>query len=170
MENGVVILEYKGHLTFSTIGRLLTMLKHRMVLMEIKVGMYKRILSVMIEALENVYKNSDAYYLDPNIRKTYLPEFQLNKMENAYYIFVSNPIKTTDVEVLKNRLEFINNHSFEDLRILYRQTISDGKFSEKGGAGLGIIEIAKISGNPMEYSFTPINSIYSYYTLKITLN
>ena len=56
MEDKQLILEYKGHLTFSTIGRLLTMLKHKMVQNSIKVGKYKRILSVMIEALENVYK------------------------------------------------------------------------------------------------------------------
>ena len=72
MENGGIILEYKGHLTFSTIGMLLTMLKHKMVQDGIKIGVYKRIMSVMIEALENVYKNFDSYQSSPKIGRAHV--------------------------------------------------------------------------------------------------
>ena len=170
MENGGIILEYKVHLTFSTIGMLLTMLKHKMVQDGIKIGVYKRIMSVMIEALENVYKNFDSYQSSPIIRKNFLPEFQLKRNDARYYISVSNPVKNADTEKLAHRLDLVNSKSPDELRILYRQTITDGKFSEKGGAGLGIIEIAKISGNPLQYSFTPIDQDYSFYTLKITFD
>jgi hypothetical protein len=165
-----IILEYKGHLTFSTIGRLLTLLKHKMVQMDIKIGIYKRILSVMIEALENIYKNSDSYQNNSFIYKNYLPTFKLWKNDLTYTIVVSNPILRTAVPGLKKKLELVNNKSYEELRILYRQTISNGKFSEKGGAGLGIIEMAKISGNPMIYTFEPIDKDYFFYTLQLTFS
>ena len=167
MEDKQLILEYKGHLTFSTIGRLLTMLKHKMVQNSIKVGKYKRILSVMIEALENVYKNSDAYHENSKIRKDYLPEFKLFRNEHKYIIAVSNPIRNTEIPYLKAKLDLVNTKTTEELKMLYRQIISDGKFTAKGGAGLGIIEMVKISGNPLSFSFTPIDNDFSLYNLKI---
>lgn len=170
MDNSEIILEYKGHLTFSTIGRLLILLKHKMVQKNIKVGVYKRILSIMIEALENIYKNSDAYQDNANIQKNFVPEFFLTKNNLSYQITVSNPVKNSSVPGLKSKLEMVNSKSPDELRILYRQTISNGQFSEKGGAGLGLIEMAKISGNPLEFSFKPINKEFSYYTLKVILD
>jgi len=167
MEKDELILEYKGLLTFSTIGRLLTMLKHTMVKYNMKLGVYKRLLSTMIEALENVYKSSDQYHDNAFIRKNYVPSFQLFRNQTSYRIRVTNPMKTQYVPVLKKKLDLINNKNPEELRLLYRKTITNGKFTEKGGAGLGLIEIAKISGKPLKYSFEPIDNNYSLYTLTI---
>jgi len=167
MKQEELLLEYKGHLTFSTIGRLLTMLKHIVVKNNMKVGIYKRILSVMIEALENVYKNSDAYQDNNYIRKNYVPSFQLHKNQTKYRVTVSNPLKAAAVTELKGKLDLVNSKNPEELRILYRQTITNGKFTEKGGAGLGLIEMAKISGNPLKYSFEKIDDNFYYYTLVV---
>ena len=162
-----ILLEYKGHLTYSTIGRLLTMLKHVMVRHTIKTGVYKRILSVMIEALENIYKNSDAYHNNAFIRKNHLPSFQLFRDDHAYKIFVSNPVKLDVAPLLKEKIDMINSKSSEELKLLYRQIITNGQFTEKGGAGLGLIEIAKISRRPLVYSFKPIDGHFAEYSLTI---
>ncbi len=159
------ILDFKGLLTFSTIGRLLTLLKHKMVEKGIKVGFYKRILSVMIEALENIYKYSDHYNNNPQILKNFIPTFMLERIDQSYFIKTSNPIKNEDIPKLKEKIELVNGKSADELSVLYRQTIMNGKFTDKGGAGLGLIEMAKITNNPIEYRFEPINKEYSIYYL-----
>ena len=40
-----------------------------------------------------------------------------------------------------------------------------GKLSAKGGAGLGFIDIARKSGNKLEYFFKEINSYSSFFIL-----
>ncbi|HYW97368.1 MAG TPA: SiaB family protein kinase [Bacteroidales bacterium] len=165
-----IILEYSGHLTFSTIGRLLTMLKHKMAEKDIKTGVYKRLLSVMIEALENIYKYSDQYKYDHFISRNFIPTFKINRYGDRYCIHVSNPVRNQDIVHLRKKIDYVNIKSPEELKILYRQTISDGKFTPKGGAGLGIIEMAKISGNQLVYEFFPINDDFSRYALTITFN
>ena len=167
MDNREIILEYNGHLTFSTIGRLLTMLKYKMVEKGIKVGIYKRLLSVMIEALENIYKNSDQYANDSFILKNYIPNFTLERIKGNYSIKVSNPISNIYIDKLKEKIDIVNKKTAEELKVYYRHTISNGHFTAKGGAGLGIIEMSKISGNPLLYSFEKINDDYSLYTLQI---
>jgi hypothetical protein len=168
MTNRELILEFTGHLTFSTIGRLLTLLKHKMVEHGIKIGIYKRILGVMIESLENIYKYSDQYQDNQMIEKNYLPTFKLEKVHQSYMIKTTSPIRNTDIVRLKEKIEIVNSKSAEELKALYRQTITNGHFTAKGGAGLGLIEMSKITNNSLGYRFEPINEEYSIYHLTLT--
>jgi len=170
MEEKETILDYKGQLTFSTIGRLLILLKHKTVEKGIKLSFYKRILSVMIEALENIYKYSDQFENNHEILNKYLPTFCLDRNAHQYIIRTTNPIRNDHIPLLKEKIEFVNSRSPEELRLLYRQTIMNGKFTDKGGAGLGLIEIAKITGNPIEYGFDPVNNDFSIYNLILTFS
>ncbi len=168
MTNTELILDFTGHLTFSTIGRLLTMLKHKMVEKGIKIGIYKRILGVMIEALENIYKYSDQYHENILIDKNYLPTFRLERKDQKYFITTTSPIKNTDIPRLRERIENVNSKSNEELKALYRKTITNGQFTTKGGAGLGLIEMAKVTNNSLAYLFTPIDDEFSIYKLILT--
>ncbi|MBE0653811.1 MAG: hypothetical protein IH594_08430 [Bacteroidales bacterium] len=165
-----IILEYTGHLTFSTTGRLLTMLKRKMSNLGIPLTVYKKILSVMIEVLENVYKYSEHYSNNPFILQNCIPSFKLLRNPSGYCLQCSNPLLNIHIPELRDKLEIVNSKTYEELRQLYHQTITNGKFSNKGGAGLGIIEMAKISGNPLNFSFKEINEEYSLYTLEILFN
>lgn len=168
MTNRELLLDFTGHLTFSTIGRLLTLLKHRMVEKGIKLGIYKRILGVMIEALENIYKYSDQYIGNQMIEKNHLPTFKLERLGQTYIIKTTSPIKNSDIPTLKGKIDLVNEKSEEELKALYRQTITNGHFTSKGGAGLGLIEMAKITNNKLEYRFEPINAEFSIYHLNLT--
>jgi len=168
MTNRETLLDFTGHLTFSTIGRLLTLLKHRMVEKGIKLGIYKRILGVMIEALENIYKYSDQYIDNQTINKNHLPTFKLERIDQSYIIKTTSPIKNSDISLLKEKIELVNSKTEEELKALYRQTITNGHFTSKGGAGLGLIEMAKITNNTLGYRFEPINTDFSVYHLTLT--
>ena len=161
------IIKYRGHLTFNTIGRLLTILKIKMAEKGIHVVFYKRMLSVMIEVLENIYKYSDQYQDNSFITKNIIPTFRIDREGDKYCINSTNPIKSKDSIILKNKIDRINNTTKAELKLLYRQTISNGQFTDKGGAGLGLIEMAKISGNPIEYKFDPINEEFLLYDLTV---
>lgn len=167
MQSPESIIEYKGHLTFNTIGRLLTLLKQQMEEKQIEINFYKRILSVMIEVLENIYKNADQYQENQFISKNIIPTFRIARDNQVYFIESTNPIKTRHSEILRKKIARINKANEAELKLLYRQTISNGKFTDKGGAGLGLIEMVKISGNPIQYQFDPIDDEFSLYRLKI---
>ena len=75
-----------------------------------------------------------------------------------------------DIPHLQEKLSVINNLDKNSIRELYKATITDGKFSEKGGAGLGIIEMAKISDEKLLYTFSEIDENFSYFILKLVIN
>ena len=54
--------------------------------------------------------------------------------------------------------------------MIYRETITNGVFSDKGGAGLGFIEMAKITSNKLGYQFLTATDEYQIFELVLSIN
>lgn len=124
----------------------------------------------MIESLENVFKYTDVYEDLVKEKQEYLPTFEITKNSESIQLLTSNPVRNEDVNTLRCKIELVNNKDREELKQLYVQTITNGKFSLKGGAGLGFIEMAKTSGNNLHFSFKPIDDNFSLYTFIVTFS
>jgi hypothetical protein len=164
-----VILNYQGLFNFEIIGHLLNSLKDETEARNISISHYKKILSVMIEALENVFKYNEFFENESRLFPSFYPKFELDKLDNSYFLTTCNPILNKDIEKLSNHISKINNLDKEGLRQLFRNTLTNGQFSSKGGAGLGFIEMAKVSGEKIDFSFEPIDTKYSYYSCMISI-
>lgn len=162
------ILDYTGVLSFSTIENLLTEFKLASQEYDLKFKTYKKLVTVLIESLENIYKYSDEYAKFLEEMQKYTPSLCVNKNSDKIVVISSNPVRNKHVDRLRGNIDRVNNKTREELKELYVETITNGKFSAKGGAGLGFIEMAKTSGNDLEYSFDPISKDYSLYTIKVT--
>ena len=67
-----------------------------------------------------------------------------------------NLIRSDKVPQLRERLDDINGMDRSQLSAAYREQITNGHINENGGAGLGFIDIAKKSGNKIDYRFHEI--------------
>jgi hypothetical protein len=85
--------------------------------------------------------------------------------DDGFLVMSRNPVRNEDLEIISTKIDRINSSSGEELKKIYRETITNGMFTEKGGAGLGFIEMAKISDSDLEYIFTPVVPGYSVYEL-----
>jgi hypothetical protein len=103
------------------------------------------------------------------VEKKYAPRFFIQKSNKKYILVSSNLIEKANIPWLENRLTNLNLLDNHGLKELYKLTITDGQFSHKGGAGLGFIEIAKISSNKIRYSFKSVNPDLSYFKFKVTV-
>jgi hypothetical protein len=83
---------------------------------------------------------------------------------------VGNYIKNEAVRELRERIDKINELDYEELKKLYRFKLENGSFHAGGGAGLGIIDIARKSGTKISYNFEVINTSYSFFSLNIAVN
>lgn len=164
------ILSYQGPLNFEIIGHLLNALKEETDAREIPLGHYKKILSVMIEILENVFKYNEHFENASYLFPTHAPIFYIEHIDDGYLLVSGNPILNKDIEKLRKHIDHINALDKEGLRQLFRTTLTNGEFSSKGGAGLGFIEMAKVSGEKIAYSFSPIDETFSFYTCKVLIS
>ena len=127
-------------------------------------------ISVMIEALENVTKYSDQLLCNGDPTSLYCPSCQITCNDSVIEMETRNPVKKQEVKPLRNRIDKVNRQGSEELKELYRSTITNGEFSATGGAGLGFIEMAKTTGNKLEYAFETISTDYSLYTFRVSMH
>ena len=58
----------------------------------------------------------------------------------------------------------------DNVKQLYKTVLTEGKFSDAGGAGLGLIDIGRKSSEPLEYGFIPFSENYSFFSLNVKIN
>jgi len=160
------LLRYFGPLNYEEIGFLLNRMAAMLDKRGLNITVRKKVYAAMVESLENIYKHQD--HIDED--KIYLPKFSLDIDTKSLSMFVSNSILNHKVSLLKSKLDKVNSLDKDGLKDLYKNTILSGNVSPKGGAGLGIINIAKVSENKINYTFTTINDKYSYFTLNILIS
>jgi len=170
MEYNEDIINYEGHIDRVVVDNILHELKTKLKILDIEVLTRKRIYSASVECLDNIYKHSEIKSNQDKTYEKYLPHFSVKKTDNAYLIEASNVLLNDEVKDLKSRLKKLNELEQDGINSLYKDTImKSAGLSDKGGAGLGLIVIAKTTKKHLFYDFEPINNKFSYFTLKVNI-
>ena len=155
---------YRGVVTSENSVPLLMLLEKEMENSEFGFVGRKRLFMFVLESLQNVSRHSDhAHHAEMSL-------VVYSKTDTGYTVTTGNVLPTARVSDLKTKLEQINNLQAEEIRNVYRQMLSSSEFSNKGGAGLGLLEMAKKTGNKLDYDFVPIDDEFSYFILSKTVN
>ncbi len=162
MEESSVKLSFSGQFNPDLITMLLLMAKNN-------IGgraVMKKIYNIMIECLENLTKHS----LQSD--DTEFPAiFLFGKNDDSYYLATGNRVDEETKNQLQQKLEKANSLDKAGLRNWYNEILmSDTGISERGGAGLGIIDMAMKSGHPFNFTFDKIDSEFSFFTLKVQID
>jgi hypothetical protein len=88
----------------------------------------------------------------------------------GYHIVTGNYIANENVTGMKNRLDEVNALSKEELKEYYKQILNNGEMSLKGGGGLGMIDIARKTGQKLGYHFEKIDEKVSFFNLDIKIS
>jgi D-mannonate dehydratase len=164
------ILSYQGPLSFSTIDWLLSEFKMVAQDHDISFKAYKKMVSVLIETLENISKYSVQVHCNGEPLSGFCPSLRISRSESEIEMETRNPVNKRDEQTIRSRIDKINEQNSEELKELYKSTMTDGLFSSSGGAGLGFIEIAKTTGSKLEYNFESLSKEYSIYTFRVSMN
>ncbi len=149
---------------------LLNDLKNKKDTYQINPIQYKKLLTLMIEILENVLKYSDHFEVFVMDHPDYQPEFELILDDDGFVLTSRNPVRNKDIKNISRQIDKINTADEDTLKKIYRDTITNGIFTEKGGAGLGFIEMAKITANSIAYSFKTVDKGFSYFEVTLHIN
>jgi hypothetical protein len=155
---------YRGVVTNENSVPLLMLLEKEMENSEFGFVGRKRVFMFVLESLQNVTRHSDGSEHAGMSMVVY------SKVNDGYIVTTGNVISTSNIDDLKKRLDEINHLESGELRTVYRQMLSNSEFSSKGGAGLGLIEMAKKTGNKLDYDFLQLDSENSYFILSKTVD
>lgn len=135
---------------------------------ETQATLQKRIYYIMVEGLQNITHHQDEIANDRNFEQ-YPGLFAIQKSGEKYFITTGNIIANDKVDDLRSRLDVINSLGKEELKKYHREILTGGTISDKGGAGLGLIEMSRKSGSKLHYKFEWLNDEYTYFYLQTQL-
>jgi len=170
MVDSVTLLDYSGKFEFETIETLVNQVKSCVEGIECKLPVRKKIVNICVECLENIYKYSILGQADTIFLDKFNAVVKLQSDSSILFLETGNTIHNAKIENLKNRISEMNKLSREQLKEKYDEIINNTQINEKGGAGLGLLDIALKSGNPLEYEFKAVDDNLSFFKIKIQIN
>jgi hypothetical protein len=170
MERNDIMLSFKGDITSELLTSILQIMEVKLENLDENPKVKRKVYNVLVECLQNLYHHRDeAESINFKGKEGREAVFMIGKACEQYSIMTGNYLLAEKVGELKGKLDNINSLSKEELKELYKQILNNDSFSEKGGGGLGIIDMARKSGGKLEYDFVRVDHEYSFFSLFIRI-
>ncbi len=168
--NGITF-SYKGPITQDILEVVGDSLRDKLSSQAIENKLIRRVFSVFIEDAQNVLKHSCERSETLSEVKPGVGIVGVGRNEdNDFYVFSGNFILRKNEAQLKKQIDYINSLEPRQLQEYYNKTRKSGTLTEEGSAGLGFIDMARKSGNPLQYRLTPCNDDKSFFEVVITIS
>ncbi len=162
---------YTGPISVDLIDAILDTVYKKLEKKESNVTLRKKVYGVANEALQNLANHIESFSSTANEVTYELQECNFVVMYdgNKYSVSTSNFITNKKVQLLDMWLTEINRAGKDGLNDLYNQILKNKQFSHKGGAGLGMVDIAKKSDGTLVFSFEKVDDRYSIFNLTVNI-
>jgi len=159
-----LMFAYRGLVTNENSAFLLSLLDKEMELSDFSFIGRKRLFIFMLEDLQNITRHTLKTGHEVGSVVVY------SKTNDGYTVSTGNAITRKEVPDLRKRLEDINRMDPEQIKEVYRTVLQVTDLTEKGGAGLGLLEMARKTGNRLDFNFSPLDKIHDYFILSKTVD
>ena len=167
MVNKQLVLVYEGEFTQEITKSVLSMAERNLESTGEEEGIKRKVFNVMVECLQNICKHTEQNMKENNVRESAI--FIIGKEGGDYNIISGNSIENKNIPGLADKLAHINTLDKDGLKVLYKEIISNTELSDKGGAGLGFVDMARKSGQKLGFDFYKIDEEYSFFVLKVKI-
>ncbi len=166
-------LVYEGEITHQITKAFTSLAENKMDSYSEDASMKKKVFHVMVECLQNLSKHAEETVAEDGTNFAGNGIFIVGRLDDenqGYQILTGNAVEKTKVVELKALLEKINQLDKDGLKELFKKQMREGSLSEKGGAGLGLIDIARKTGEKLEYNFIDIDDNNSFFLLRTKIS
>jgi hypothetical protein len=173
MEKDNVILSFKGIISRELLDSIYQLMESKMISLNEDLPKRKRVYNILVESLQNIYHHLDELWQEDegSELKSKDAMFMVVRTDDGLYtVYTGNYLLSSKCGLLQEKIDHINSLTAEQLRSHYVDTLNTTELSEKGGAGLGMIDLARKSGNKLAFSFAKVSEKYSFFSLAININ
>jgi hypothetical protein len=163
-----ITLVYEGEITHQITKAFTSLTESNMAKEDEPGTVQRKVFHVMVECLQNISKHADDF-TSSDFLFSGRGIFLVSKGDNEYSVTTGNAVDNDRIEELTEMLENINKMNKDELKDLYKRQMKEGRLSDKGGAGLGFIDIKRKTGRDLEYHFLPISDDTSFFLLTSTI-
>ena len=129
-----------------------------------KPALIRKISFLIVEVIQNIIHHSDK-----NPKGETFAYFELLKDEEGYEIKTGNLLLKEKTEDLDKRLQCVTTSTQDEIKEKIMTKLNDGDFSEKGGAGIGLLSIKKRTDRGMSYNIEYFREDYNFIHFEIKI-
>ncbi|MFC2112192.1 SiaB family protein kinase [Bacteroidota bacterium] len=164
MKSYEIKLVYEGKVTHQITKAFIALAEAQMEENEEATKVQRTVFHVMVECLQNISRHADEFEAGKSLYSG-KGIFLISNTKKAYCVTTGNAIVNEKVPELEEMLAEINKMDDDELKELYVKQMREGRLSDKGGAGLGFIDIRRKTGEKLDYHFMPISETASFFLL-----
>lgn len=129
-------------------------------------GVKNRLFFLVAECFQNIIRHTEKPAI---VHKTNnKPDmFLVRNIDNTVFISSTNLLDNSKVENLKKKISEVNKLNPDELKKAYLEALTENELNEKGGAGLGLIEMARKSAEKLKFHFRYVNYFLSLFYLQL---
>jgi hypothetical protein len=168
---GEIILKYAGTISPDMITRALESVEDNPQLRVERLQTRKKVYNVFVECMQNLYHHVDAPPSGLSVGGS--PNFGIVMLvhDGSFYrVTTGNFILRSKVNFIKDRIEQLNSLSDQEVKMLYRDILGNEAVSQKGGGGLGMLDIVRKTGNKLEYFLYPYDGEHVFFSLDVYIS
>jgi len=164
MKANEISLAYEGKISHHITKAFISLAEAQMAEDQEAIRVQRIIFHVMVECLQNVSRHADDDTPGDNVYSGN-GIFMFSRNSEAYFVTTGNAILNEKIQPLKNMIDRVNELDRPMLKDFYMKQMLEGRLSDKGGAGLGFIDIRRKTGSKLEYHFLPVSGKISFFIL-----
>lgn len=162
------LLFYSGTITSEIVTEYMEKVEALSHELELQRTIEKRFVHVVVESIQNLFHHS-YNELEAN-KNNKIAIFLISIKDNKLYLTTGNYIKKDSIRFLQNRIDQLNALSIDEIKNIYRMILNGTKLSNKGGGGLGMIDIVRKTNSRINYQFFDISDELAFYEFKIVIS
>lgn len=128
----------------------------------------RKVSFMLVECFQNILKHAESI---PGDNKVWNDDgmFSFSDSGTSFTIDTINLIQSGDAGKIASLVSQVNSLSGEELKQFYLHHLRNNELSSKSGAGLGLIELARKSGQKILYDTIPLNDGFSLFQQRVAL-
>ena len=169
LKNQKIMFCYCGPIGQSSIEGVGNTLKRNLEIDEAGVNTTITIFSVFIEQVQNIlnYSAERLGNLAEEDNELRVGVVIIGREESGnYFTYCGNKILNEDIGELEKKIDYVNSLNKDELKLLYKERRRMEPEPGSKGAGLGLIDIARKVGRPLEYKFSKVDDTFSFFSIK----
>ena len=129
----------------------------------------KKIFKVFIELAQNISYYSAEKSIFKGEREIGTGLFLISEGEDSYTFMTGNLVKNDDIYAITDKSEIINSLDRDELRE-YKREQRKLPSGPKGGAHIGLIQVALTSANPLDIEISPVDDALSFFSIAVKID
>ena len=169
-ENGIFLC-FSGPFSQGLMVEIGAILKQRLRATDVDDSTILKVFSAMVEQSQNIIRHSAEKLIEANLEDDgiMLGIIAVGHQDNRYFVLGGNKIRNSEVESLNEKLSQLREMSKAELKQLYKERRKSESTNLAKGAGLGLIDLARKSCEPIDFNFNALDDDFSFFSIKTVI-